>query len=50
VALTSGSAAGLNSIEGINSRIIAAGIAAQKGVYGGAFRLVFLVSIAFGGK
>ncbi|KAK5051382.1 hypothetical protein LTR84_003034 [Exophiala bonariae] len=50
VALTSGSVDGISSIEGITPGIVAAGIAAQKSVYAGAFRVVFLVSIAFGGK
>lgn len=48
VALTTGSAAGLASIPGITPAIIAAGAGAIKQVYSDAFRLVFLVSIAFG--
>lgn len=49
-AITSGSAAALSSVEGINTAIMAAGANALKGVYADAFRVVYLVSIVFGGK
>ena len=50
VALTSGSTSGLQAVKGITAAIIAAGVDAEKGVYADAFRLVFEVSLAFGGE
>jgi hypothetical protein len=50
VALTSGSASALGSIKDITPAIIAAGADAIKTVYAEAFKLVFLASLAFGGK
>ncbi len=50
VALTSGSASALEAVRGISPAIIAVGIDAEKGVYAGAFKLVFEVSVAFGGE
>lgn len=50
MALTSGSATGLQAIKGVTPRVLAAAIDAEKGVYADAFRAVFLVSLAFGGK
>lgn len=49
MALTSGSASALASVKGINGAIIAAGVAAEREVYSSAFKLVYLVSLAFGG-
>ena len=49
-ALSSGSSSALGSLEGITPAIIAAGRIALQTVYANAFRLVFLVSIAFGGQ
>ena len=49
-ALTSGSVTALGAIQGVTPAIIAAGGDAVKTVYAHAFQLVFLVSIAFGGK
>ncbi|OQV04625.1 hypothetical protein CLAIMM_09480 [Cladophialophora immunda] len=48
LALTSGSASALASIKNITPAIIAAGADAIKTVYAEAFKLVFLVSLAFG--
>ncbi|EON65856.1 hypothetical protein W97_05098 [Coniosporium apollinis CBS 100218] len=48
-ALTSRSAAALGAVEGITPAIIAAGAKAVQTVYADAFRLVYLVSLAFGG-
>ncbi|KAK5527314.1 hypothetical protein LTR07_001086 [Exophiala xenobiotica] len=50
LALTSGSASALASIKDITPAIIAAGADAIKTVYAEAFKLVFLASLAFGGK
>ncbi|KAJ9614616.1 hypothetical protein H2200_002753 [Cladophialophora chaetospira] len=49
VALTSGSASALEAVRGITPAIIAAGVDAEKSVYAGAFKLVFEVSMVFGG-
>ncbi|KAK5203332.1 hypothetical protein LTR41_010975 [Exophiala xenobiotica] len=49
LALTSGSASALASVKGINDAIIGAGVAAEREVYTSAFKLVYLVSLAFGG-
>ena len=50
MALTSGSASALAAVKGITPAIIAAGVDAEKSVYASAFKLVFLVSLAFGGE
>jgi len=48
--LTSGSATAIGSVEGVTPAIIAAGGGALQTVYADALKLVYLVSLAFGGK
>jgi hypothetical protein len=48
--VVSGSADAVSTVEGVTPDIIAAGVDAMKSVYADAFRLVFLVSLAFGGR
>lgn len=42
--------ANVTSLPDVDPNILAVGLDAQKTVYVGAFRMVYLVTIAFGGK
>jgi hypothetical protein len=42
--------ANLTALDGFNATVLGVGLEAQKTVYVGAFRMVYLVTVAFGGK
>lgn len=48
--LMSGSVGAMSTLKGVSPAIIAAGEEALKSVYADAFRLIYLVSLVFGGN
>lgn len=50
VAFLSGSSKALGLVQGVTGAVLAAATEAEKGVYAQAFKLIFLVTLAFGSK